>query len=439
MRKTAAVTAVVMGFTVPGAFLAATAAPASAHAGHGAFLQWTAPEDGQQVSGRNFHVRGKLNFGADGVKSYKVEVLAPPANPARPGYGTVCEEEFGGGPSSATIDCVWDTTVYPDNVGASYNGQYTVRVTGTNAMNQGGFSNPSEPHEADRRVTVTNPASAPTGVQLAFSEAERQAVVSWHANPEPDVTSYTIQERVGDSGWKTVGQAGSKVTSFTRQLSAPGTYRYQVAAVRSAGSGTGTLQSSWSGPAAEPKQIVVEEPKPPETTTTTAPGESDNDGGASGSDPGSSPPSPGDPALPQQVVTGAAAPAGGPPPPGAPPAPPGALITRIEAGAPGSVASRQTSNGHLVAKLPGGSETPPEPDPGYVQALPYKAAPPPAAEHGKGDGITGVLVGLPDAISGDSRRQLAIPLAAGLLLFVFAMHALYLSRRAAPDAPLDVD
>src|SRR5207249_3569278 len=114
MRKTAAVTAGIVALTAAGASLTVSATPASAHAGHYPFVQWSAPDDGQKVSGKNMHIKAKIGFGADGVKSYKVEVLAPPAaKPPRPGYGTICEEEFGGGPSSATIDCVWDTTAYP--------------------------------------------------------------------------------------------------------------------------------------------------------------------------------------------------------------------------------------------------------------------------------------------------------------------------------------
>ena len=48
-----------------------------------------------------------------------------------------------------------------------------------------------------------------------------------------------------------------------------------------------------------------------------------------------------------------------------------------------------------------------------------------------------MLVGLPEAVGSDDARHLLIPLAGGLLLFVFAMHALYVSRRAAVEAPLD--
>jgi hypothetical protein len=50
-----------------------------------------------------------------------------------------------------------------------------------------------------------------------------------------------------------------------------------------------------------------------------------------------------------------------------------------------------------------------------------------------------VLVGLPEAIGEDEARHLLIPLAAGLLLFVFAMHALYASRRAGAEAPLETE
>ena len=45
-----------------------------------------------------------------------------------------------------------------------------------------------------------------------------------------------------------------------------------------------------------------------------------------------------------------------------------------------------------------------------------------------------MLVGLPDSPAANDTRRLLIPLAGGLLLFVFAMHALYASRRAAAEA-----
>jgi hypothetical protein len=50
-----------------------------------------------------------------------------------------------------------------------------------------------------------------------------------------------------------------------------------------------------------------------------------------------------------------------------------------------------------------------------------------------------VLVGLPEAIGNDEARHVLVPLAAGLALFVFAMHVLYASRRAGAEAPLETE
>jgi hypothetical protein len=78
------------------------------------------------------------------------------------------------------------------------------------------------------------------------------------------------------------------------------------------------------------------------------------------------------------------------------------------------------------------------PDTGFSSALPYKET---DASSDKEDGEAAgrVLVGLPEAIGDGDARHLLVPLAAGLLLFVFAMHALYASRRAAVEAPLDTE
>src|SRR5439155_518541 len=72
-------------------------------------------------------------------------------------------------------------------------------------------------------------------------------------------------------------------------------------------------------------------------------------------------------------------------------------------------------------------------DTGFYPALPYK--PGADANADKEDGESGrVLVGMPETVGGDDARGLLIPLAGVLLLFVFAMHALYASRRAAVAA-----
>jgi hypothetical protein len=422
---------------------------ASAHPEHGAFVGWHSPGEGGRLSGPNFHIRATVNFGDDGVKSWSLAVDAPPGA-GHPGFGTLCEQTMGGAPLSAEIDCPWDTTAYPDG-NLSQNRTYVIRITATNAE-RSLFSPPSQPHTSDRRVMVVNDVSAPTGVVLSSSEAGRQATVRWASNREPDITSYVIQERFGSDGWRTIGETGSQLRSFNRRLSTPGSYRYQVAARRSTGNGSETLQSAFSGPAGEPREIVVAEPPkpPPPTTTTTAPAKGPDTPAPApdpgGGDAGPRPPAGDGPPVPVEAGGAAGenpapAPETGPPPPGAPPAAP-ALVTPIAPGSPGSVGFGQTSAGNLVQK--GGSApaprtpgTAPEPDGPFSETLPYpKADPPPVPDDD--EGIGKVLVGLPAVIAGDNRRELIIPLAAGLLLFVVAMHAFYLSRRA-DQGPLEPD
>lgn len=421
--------------------------PALAHGEHGAFVGWHSPGDGAELSGRSYHIRATVNFGNDGVKSWSVAVNAP-AGATHPGYGTICEQTMGGSPLSAEIDCPWDTTVYPDG-NLSENRAYVIRITAYNAE-RSLFSPPSEAHTAERKVSVVNDVAAPTGVALSSSEAGKQATVRWAANREPDITSYVIQERFGSEGWRTVGEAGSELRSFSRRLSAPGTYRYQVAARRSSGHGSETLQSPFAGPAAEPREIVVEKPKPPPTTTTTAPGKNPDqpapaptpDPGGGG-DSGPRPPAGDSPPVPVEVggSTGEnpAPPPADAPAPGEPAAPPPgapALVSPIAPGSPGSVSVGfgQSSPGNLVQKGGATPRTPAtlaEPDGPYSETLPYpKGEAPPTS--GEDEGVSKVLVGLPAVIADDNRRDLLIPMAFGLLLFVVAMHIFYLSRRSVP-------
>ncbi len=412
-------------------------APAGAQ--EAAFVQWQSPDEGARLSGNSIHIKAKVGYHG-GVKGWAVEVLAPEGSDY-PGYGTICEKSESRSPAYVNIDCEWDTTAYPNDGGRAQNRRYVVRIS----VHGGSFSSGQAPapHAGQRDVIVSNPVSPPRDVRLNFSEPTKQATIRWAPNPEPDIASYVVQERIGDGPWKNVGQAGGTVTTFTRTLSAPGTYRYQVAALRAAGTGNDdTIQSAWAGPANEPKQIVVAEPPRPATTTTTAPAY-----GADGGQDPAPPAAPGDPGAPSPLTA-----AGGvndpaaPPPPGAPAdgagqdlSRNGAVVSPIQAGAPGSV----RSGGATVAapRSPKPGQPAPEldesegPDTGFSTALPYKTQ---AGSEEEGDGEVGrMLVGLPDAVGEDEARQLLIPLAGGLLLFVFAMHVLYARRRAGAEAALE--
>jgi hypothetical protein len=442
MRKVTlgAVAALLAGSALAAAGL--PAGPASAQEDV-AYVTWQSPDDGARLSGSSVHIKAKVGVHG-GVRSWAVQVVTPDGEDY-PGYGTVCERSESRAPAYVNIDCVWDTTAYPEDGGQSQNRPYVVRITAQGNSQSGAFSDGGAPaqHTENRDVTVSNPVSPPRDVRLGFVDSTKEATVRWAANPEPDIVSYVVSERVGDGPWKSVGQSGGNVTTFTRNLPAPGTYRYQVAALRSAGSGSDTIQSSWSAPAAEPKQIVVAEPKRPEaTTTTTTPPVADPGGPAGPTDPNApvpqvaASPNPNDPAVP-----------GAPAPDGGDLSRNGSFVTPIQPGGAGSVKSGGATFGG-AAPAPGAKadkakqelEESEGPDTGFSTELPYKQSGE-SSEEADGDGVGRVLVGLPEAIGGDETRQLLVPLAAGLLLFVFAMHVFYVSRRAAAEAaqPLDIE
>src|SRR5205085_1889703 len=125
-----------------------------------AFVQWQSPDDGARVGGQQYHVKAKVAFDG-GVKSWTVEALAPDGADY-PGYGTICEKAEGGSPAYVNIDCVWDTTAYPNDGGPAQNQPYLVRVSAQGGAKSGMFSNgqPPGPRHEDRNVTVSNPVSA---------------------------------------------------------------------------------------------------------------------------------------------------------------------------------------------------------------------------------------------------------------------------------------
>lgn len=452
--------------------LALTPAPASAHPEHGAFAQWRGPSDAQPVSGDEVHITARLAFGEDGVQSWAVEVVAPPeAADAYPGYGTICQQTTGGSPPLATeVDCIWNTTAYPADGALAHNGTYLIRITARNGERRV-FSPEPETHTSERLVRVVNQTAAPADVKLSFAEGAKQATLRWSPNPEPDVSRYVVQERIGSADWQTVGETGRKVTTFTRRLATPGTYRYQVAALRSTGEGNQTVASPWATPAGEPKQVVVAEPPKPSTTssssTTTTTGASKKAADSDGQGDGQA--APGSPqtekaespsGVPAPVSTGgsvdpaagAVDPTPGEAKPAAPSSPPArSSFTPIAPGGPGSVESRQSFSGNVTEKpaapKAAAKAAQPrvvqEPDGPYSPTLPYPKAAPPADTSADDDGAEletvepgdeEAAIGLPASRSQSDPRAVAVPLAGGLLLFVFAMLALHVSRRSSEMA-----
>ena len=93
-------------------------APAGAQE-QAAFVQWQSPDDGARLSGDAVHIKAKVGVHG-GVKNWAVEVLTP-EGADYPGYGTICEQTESRAPAYVNVDCVWDTTAYPNDGGQAQN------------------------------------------------------------------------------------------------------------------------------------------------------------------------------------------------------------------------------------------------------------------------------------------------------------------------------
>lgn len=284
------------------------------------------------------------------------------------------------------------------------NGKYTLTAVGTGE---------DRPPDGSSRLSTTvtrmfywsaRPA-APSGVSATPDTSTRVVKVAWNANPEPDIFAYGIERKAPAAAtYAQIGGVDGTTTSFTDAPVAqapPGEYDYEVVAFRKSGNGQSYLTSDPSRPAA----AAVSGPPVTSTTTTltTAPG-----GGKSGATtPTSS--APGSTLVPAPALP--------------PPAPADAGNFRS-----------------LVNQAHASSVTTEPPDPGFNPRLPF--APQTSQQ----------IVNVPDAAQlasgatlggdGGERRRLTYEyLAGGLVLFMLAMHALYLKRQveqAAGLEPLDV-
>jgi hypothetical protein len=448
---------------------------AGAHEDHLDF-KWEAPAEAAAAG--SVHITARVGF-EDGVGRWMAEAVPPDGDQAAKTFGVLCSGD-GRGSRSVTLECDWETTAYSDD-SISRNGAYRLRVTAWNAgrtqpdrpaqSGQGsdgsgqpeGSRRPSqsgrprgaqdetrpasagEAHVSpDRTVTVANPPAAPEAVRLAYDESTSRVTLTWQANREPDIVGYLVNERYNSEGWALVAKPVSP--SWTNQLSQPGTYEYQVAAVRSVGSSnrlvTGPFQSVQSGPrrvqvgggddgnAAPPQRGDSTTTQPPsssrwrrsaggygETTTTTGPATTTTTVGSVTTtyDPGA------EAAAAAADRTGAPAAVLGPPPAGGLPRP---VLSPIAAGKPGSVEVHYGTPAALSEPL-----SPEEAfDPGFSQTLPYPRevrlalAPPPEPPK-----VLGTVVLFQS--DEDQQRALVGVLAGGLVIFMLGMQVVYLNHR----------
>jgi hypothetical protein len=125
--------------------------------------------------------------------------------------------------SSASASYTWDTQPQ-----AKRNGSYTISAS----ANEGGTLNLvfKGPFSNSVAVKLNNPPAAPSGVKSAIDPSSNVPVVTWNANPEPDITGYEVF-RSGDGAG--AAAFSTKATSFQDNDAPRGkAVSYVVVAVR---------------------------------------------------------------------------------------------------------------------------------------------------------------------------------------------------------------
>lgn len=385
----------------------------------------------------------KADF-TDGVKKWEVRLV-----PVNGGTPSTCREEIAplnnSYPNKVYINCPWDTTRAADRTldgrtpydevdnqnyqrswrvadhGPSVNGRYTIEVTVWNAGADGLLTPdipPDQPFQLFqdpnasppwRQVWVANGVADPTGVNTAFDPASNRIVVTWAPNPEPDV-SYRVQEKIGDGQWSNGVDVPGNATRYERAVEHPGSYTYQVQAIRPAptadSAGTVKRSRAVAAPAVEVAQIA-----PP----TTA-GPNSADGAPDGGDPGVF--IPGD----TSTTTGPGGTGGT-----ARPVPTSSRSGPTAGFRPSGATGRPTGTTAERGEAEGE-----EPDNGFSTVLPYDQRETLAeAEEGDEEAAPQTLAGGVVPKPRDT-RQLLIFMAISLALFVFAMQLTVLVRKSKP-------
>ena len=392
-------------------------------------------------------VTAKADF-TDGVKKWEVRLV-----PVGGGTPSTCREEIApqnnSYPNLVYMSCPWDTTRAADRTldgrtpyddvdnqnfqrnwkvadrGPSVNGRYTIEVTVWNAGRPAGLITTAIPGDQPftlfqdpnanppwRQVWVANGVVDPTGVNTGFDAASNRIRVNWVPNPEPDV-HYLVQEKIGDGTWSAGVEVPGNATHYERAVEQPGSYRYQVQAIRpapTADNSTALKRSRWVATEA----VDIAQVTPP---TTAGPNAAD---GTPDGDPGVF--IPGDTSSTTR-------------PGGSRGSRPGPSSSRS-----GPTAGFRPSGGSVGRPTGTTTGEPGEaegegPDGGFSATLPYDQRGQDFADAEEGDEeaapqtLAGGVVPKPR-----DTRQLMIFMAISLTLFVFAMQLTVLVRKSKPVA-----
>jgi hypothetical protein len=334
------------------------------------------PADGATVTTSTVAINGQASMNGGRIDGVTVTIASPDGHPVP------APQSFGGN-NSSSLSFPWSPQL-------TWNGTYTVKADASGTETPVDF-NGQEFNSDVNTFKVEAPPATPTGVKATVDQAKRTVTISWAANGEPDIIGYGVYRKEGSDF---VPRKSLTATSYTDEIGSlpAGTYQYQVYAARPNADGS---QAVVSAPATTAGKVTTSPPPPP--TSTTTPAGSSGGSGAGGT-----------------TNTTAASSTGSTKP---------NLASHGKVDLSGFTALLPNGGG----KLPASRQTP-APDPGFNETLPFQAdgGASPKASSGNGDSIEALGGQRLASSSGDDRNSSLVFLAAGLLVTVLLMHALWL-------------
>lgn len=219
--------------------------------------QCTPPDGATLTGGWNVVIDAAAPLG---LQSFSVAIVPADASTPSPAQGAAVTRTYPPALSATTvykdtIAMAWDTRSL-----TPYNGVYVVKAA---AQAYGG--QPAVASVSD--LKVNNPPVAPSGVAAAMNGTV--PVVTWHANPEPDITGYQVLRAGTTGGFAPVATVAT--TSFQDTKAPQGSsLSYEVVAVRRSPISADGISSPASYPTGAIVAALPPSPLPPLPTSKPA-------------------------------------------------------------------------------------------------------------------------------------------------------------------------
>jgi hypothetical protein len=367
-------------FAAPFAAGPAWGATTAAAAG-GMTVTIDAPGDGEVLDENSVSISGTVQPGLATIDVIQLHVYR--------GDGTLVEDK------TLCSPCTNGASVpFSHTTGAlAYNGPYTVVVGAAGSMIITGADG-----SASRGFALAVPPPAPTGV-AAEVLPDRKVRVSWRPVNVPDLTAYAVFRKTDGGEFRALAPIGPGTTTYVDEsiASHTGPVQYQIVALRQ-GARPSADPNSWVRSHSAPAVATLSAPP----TSPPPPGQGQGQGGTT------------------TTVLGGVQPGGG------------------IGGA--DLSGLFNNSGAAVPQFPAAAPPPELPDTGYSETLPFGATTAPANPNankieGRQQGRPATASGSGDVEPGESddtnRRALLVPVAAGSVLCVTALHLRWLNRRLA--------